>query len=203
MATLDSEDEDEAEDSLHPRRRSSSLPASTSNGTVGLKRKTMAMLGSEDENEPEDTHHPRRESPQLDTVHPRRESPQSKPVTGTINAPSSSSFAKPSNSNKGKRIVTMLDSDDDDDDETFSPKRRPPRDKTTSQPTLSQRAIPIAAATTTQRTDKLVLQDWKPEANQEGHEQPDAKELTPSISELPEPALFELIDEVVSDDLSL
>ena len=161
MATLDSEDEDEAEDSLHPRRGSSSLPASTSNGTVGLKRKAMGMLGSEDEDEPEDTRHP------------RRESPQSTPVTGTINAPSSSSFAKPSNSNKRKRIVTMLDSDDEDENETvqtFPPKRRPPRDKTTSRPTLSQRAIPIAAATTIQRTDKLVLQDRKPEANQESHE---------------------------------
>ena len=137
-------------DSLRPRRGSSSLPASTSNGTVGLKRKTMAALGSEDEDEPDDTHHPRRESPQLDTVHPRRESPQSKPVTGTINAPSSSSFARPSNSNRRKRIVTMLDSDDEDEDETvetFPPKRRPPRDKTTSQSTLSQRAIPVAAAT--------------------------------------------------------
>ena len=174
MAALDSEDEDERVDSVNPKRGSSSLPTSNTNGTVDLKRKTMATLDSEDEDEPDDTHNnPRRELPQLDTVHPRRESPQSKPVSGTINAPSSSPFAKPSKSNTRKRIVAMLDSDDEDEDETVEtvpPKRRPPRYKTTSQPTLSQRAIPIAAATTTQRTDKLVLQDWKPEANQESHE---------------------------------
>lgn len=161
MAVLDSGDEDELGNSCFPGLGSSCFAASTSNGAVGQKGKTMARPDSEDENEPRDTHHP------------KRKSPQSKPVTGTLNASSSSSFAKPFNSTKRKRIVTMIDSDGDDEDEkveTLPSSLRPPHDKPTSQPTLSQRAIPIAAATTSQRTDKLVLQHGTSEANRESHE---------------------------------
>ena len=41
--------------------------------------------------------------------------------------------------------------------------------RNTYTPTLSQRAIPIEAAKTTQRTEKLVSQDCKPKATRESH----------------------------------